>query len=346
MTKPDLRSADRRRRLADLSTPVILALIIVAVALIASLMGSRVMERTVTTGLINLVMVIGLYVFVGNSGVFSFGHMAFAAIGAYTAALLVLDPVRKPLLIENIPGWLADASTGPVEATIIAGVVAAIFGFIVSIPVARLSGIGASIATFAVLVIVFVVASNLKQITNGTNGMVGVPTSTTVSSGIVWSLVALAIAFAFQLSRWGFRLRASREDEVAAQAVGIGIRRERRIALVLSAFIFGIGGALYGLFFGTFTPEAFFVNGSFMVIAMLVVGGITSLSGAVVGSVLISVLTEALRRAEEGFSLGFVDVGRTPGLREVGLALVLVAILVLRPAGLLGGRELKAPVRK
>jgi branched-chain amino acid transport system permease protein len=343
--KMDLQAADRRRLLEHVSTPAILAVLIILVVLLGSF-GSEVMQRTVTTGLINLVMVIGLYVFVGNSGIFSFGHMAFAGIGAYTAALLVLDPERKPLLIENIPGWLADASAGPVEATLIAGLVAAVFGLIVAIPVARLSGIGASIATFAVLVIVFVVTSNLKQITNGTNGMVGVPTSTTVTSGLVWALVALVIAFVFQISRWGFRLRASREDEIAAQAIGIGVRGERRIALVLSAFIFGIGGALYGLFYGTFTPEAFFVNGSFMVIAMLVVGGLTSLSGAVVGSVLISVLTETLRRAEEGFSLGFVSIGHTPGLREVGLALVLVAILILRPAGLLGGRELKLPRRR
>jgi branched-chain amino acid transport system permease protein len=333
---------DRRRLLEHASTPFLLAVLVAAVALLGSL-GSEVMQRTVSTGLVNLVMVIGLYVFVGNSGIFSFGHMAFAAIGAYTAALLVLDPVRKPLLIENIPEWLAAVNASPVEATIVAGLVAALFGLIVAVPLARLSGIGASIGTFAVLVIVFVVTSNLKQITNGTNGMVGVPTSTTVSSALLWSFIALAIAFVFQTSRWGFRLRASREDEIAAQAVGIGVRSERRIALVISAFIFGVGGALYGLFLGTFTPDQFFVNGSFMVIAMLVVGGLTSLSGAVVGSVVISVLTEGLRRAEEGFSLGFVDVGRTPGLREVGLAIVLVVILVLRPAGLLGGRELKWP---
>ncbi len=331
------------RRAAVVSTPVLLgALILVATGL--GMLGSNVLERTLLIALINLLFVIALYIFIGNSGVFSFGHMSFMAVGAYTAGLLTIEPEKKKVLIEGVPGWIADVHMTPLHATLIGGLAAGVFGVLVSIPLARMSGIAATISSFAILVIVYSVASHLNQFTNGVRGMDGIPTTTTIRDGLVWSLIVLVVAFLFQVSRWGFRLRASREDEVAAQAIGIGIRNERRIALVVSAFFFGVGGALYAQFLGVITPETFFVNGTFTVVLMLVVGGLTSLSGAVIGSIAISVVAETLRRVEEGFSVGFVTVGDHPGLREVGLAVVLLLILLLRPDGLLGGRELMLPI--
>jgi branched-chain amino acid transport system permease protein len=154
------------------------------------------------------------------------------------------------------------------------------------------------------------------------------------------------VAWGFQRSRSGLRLRASREDDGAAHAIGIRVTRERGIAFVLSAFFVGAGGALYGMFIGSFTPDAFFLNITFLITAMLIIGGMTSLAGAVVGTIVISVLAEFLRRAEQGFDLGLFQVSARPGLREVGLAIAMLAILILRPAGVTGGRELAWPFRK
>jgi branched-chain amino acid transport system permease protein len=285
--------------------------------------------------------VIGLYTFVGVSGVFSFGHAAFMAIGAYAGAIFAMPPTTKQFVLPDLPRFLADVHLGAFPATLAAGGVAAAVALVLAVPLMRLSGLTAGLATFAVLVIVNVVARNWQQLTHGTAGISGIPTTTTVWVALVWALVAMAVTWAFQRSRFGLRLRASREDEGAAYAIGIHVSRERGIAFVLSAFFVGAGGALYGMFIGSFTPDAFFLNITFLITAMLIVGGMTSLAGAVVGAIVISTLAELLRRVEEGVDFGLFRLSAHPGLREVGLALVMLAILILRPAGLTGGHEVR-----
>jgi branched-chain amino acid transport system permease protein len=305
--------------------------------------GDELIVRVATVALMNLVIVIGLYVFVGNSGVFSFGHVAFAAIGAYTAAILVVPPTSedgvtgKDILLSDLPGFLLRAHTGPLLATLIGGLVAAALAAVISLPLMRLSGIAASIATFSLLLIVNVVASNWRSVTNGTGGIAGVPTSTTAWVALCWALVAMGAAFLFQQTRFCLRLRASREDEVAARGSGIGVFPERRLAFVLSAFVVGVGGGLYGQYLGSFSPGAFYLPLTFVTVAMLVIGGVTSLAGAVLGTVFVATISEVFRRVEEA-----VDVS---ALSQIGLAVVMLLVLTLRPGGLTGGAEVRLPRR-
>jgi branched-subunit amino acid ABC-type transport system permease component len=308
-------------------------------AVLAWSIGPDSLDRVTVLAIIDLVLVIGLYTFVGVSGVFSFGHAAFMAIGAYAGAIFVMSPQTKQFVLPDLPRFLADLQLGAVPAVIAAGGVAAVVALVLAVPLMRLSGLTAGLATFAVLVIVNVVARNWQQLTHGTAGISGIPTSTTIWVALVWALVAMAIAWAFQRSRFGLRLRASREDEDAARALGVHVAFERGIAFVLSAFFVGAGGALYGMFIGSFTPDAFFLNITFLTLAMLIIGGMTSLAGAVVGTIAIATLAEFLRRVEEGMDFGVFRLSAHPGLREVGLALAMLAILILRPAGLTGGRE-------
>jgi branched-subunit amino acid ABC-type transport system permease component len=317
----------------------LMALTVLA-TLLAWTLGPDSLDRVTLLAVIDLILVIGLYTFVGISGVFSFGHVAFMAIGAYAGAIFVMPATTKEFVLPDLPGFLAEVHLGALPATIAAGGVAAAVALVLAVPLVRLSGLTAGLATFAVLVIVNVVARNWQQLTHGTAGISGIPTSTTVSVALVWALVAMAAAWAFQRSRFGLRLRASREDEGAAHAIGIRVARERGIAFVLSAFFVGAGGALYGMFIGSFTPDAFFLNITFLITAMLIIGGMTSLAGAVVGTIAISTLAELLRRVEDGMDFGVFRLSAHPGLREVGLALVMLAILILRPAGLTGGNEL------
>lgn len=303
--------------------------------------GDELVVRVLTVGLMNLVMVIGLYIFVGNSGVFSFGHIAFAAIGAYTAGILVVPPTSvggvtgKDVLLSGLPTFLRDAHTSPLAATLIGGLVAATVAAVISLPLMRLSGIAASIATFALLLIVNVVASNWRSLTNGTGGIAGVPTSTTAWVALCWSLLAMVAAFLFQTTRFCLRLRASREDEVAARGAGIGVYMERRLAFVLSAFVVGVGGALYGQYLGSFSPGAFYLPLTFVTVAMLVIGGLTSLAGAVFGAVFVATISELFRRAEETIHVS--------ALSQIGLAVVMLLVLTLRPGGLTGGAEATIP---
>jgi branched-chain amino acid transport system permease protein len=319
-------------RLSALATPALLMGVVAVSAVVTGWLAAPEIDYAVVTALVLLVVVIGLYVFTGNSGVFSFGHIALMAIGGYTAALLSVPAGRKEILFPEMPGFLAHASVAPLPAVLIGGLVAAITAGLFAVPLMRLAGLTAALGTFALLFIVYDVASNWDAVTNGGAGIGGIPRVTTQGSALVWALVFIALAWWFQHSRVGLRLRASREDERAAEASGVNVARERGIAFVLSAFVVGVGGGLYAQHIGTITPEAFYLPLTFLTLAMLVIGGINALSGAVIGVVVVTALQQALVQLE-------ARVDR-PGITEVGLSLAMLAMLLARPRGLTAGREI------
>jgi branched-chain amino acid transport system permease protein len=318
----------------------LLLLLVLAAAEIAWATGGSITKGVVVVALINLTLVVGLYIFVGNSGVFSFGSIGFAAIGAYTSGLLVIPTEQKEILQPDLPEFIASAHFGSIGATLMGGFLAALVAGAFAIPLMRLSGIAAALATFAMLVIIRTVANSWTEVTNGAAGLSGLPVTTSKNAAMTWAMIAIAVAFAFQSTGLGLRLRGSREDDVAARSLGIGVRMERRVAWVLHAFIMGVGGGLYGQYLGSFNANFFYLALTFTTLAMLVVGGMTSLSGAVIGSLTISFIAEFLRRVEQGVDISVLHIPSRLGLREVGLAILMLAILILRPRGLVNGREL------
>ena len=324
-----------------------LAALLVPIALVSSLIAgvSDELESSVITALINLIIVIGLYVFIGNSGVLSFGHISFMAVGAYTVALLTISEVGKGLLLPDLPAFLASAELATLPALLIGGAVAGVLAYLVAVPLMRLSGIAASIATLSLLVIAQVVLQNWDAVTGGSGTLTGIPPDTTLTSALLWACAAGAAAYAFQRSRRGLKLRAARDDEHAARSVGIRIGRERRVAFTLSAVIIAIGGGLYGHFVGSLSPSALYLQLTFLTLAMLVVGGVGSLAGAVVGTAAVSFITEFLARMEEG-GIGPIDIPLRPGIRELVIAALTMLILALRPTGITGSREVPWPGRR
>ena len=141
-----------------------------------ALLGPDSLDRVTVGMVINLILVVGLYMFVGLSGVFSFGHAAFMAIGAYAGAILVIPPETKEFVLPDLPGALAGVHLDPLPASLAAGAISAGVALVLAVPLARLSGLTAGLATFAVLVIVNVVAKNWQQVTHGTAGVTGIPT--------------------------------------------------------------------------------------------------------------------------------------------------------------------------
>ena len=264
-------------------------------------------------------------------------------IGGYTAAILSIDPFIKESVLPDLPSALLTTTVPAPVACVIGGLVAGVFALTLSGPLMRLSGIAAALTSLAVLQIVTVVASQSRTFTNGTLGVDGIPLATGLGGALATALSAIVVAMAFQTSRWGARLRASREDEVAARALGIEVHGERRIAYVLSAVVVGIAGGMFVQLLGSVTPTTMYLDTTFLLIVMLVVGGQTSVSGAVVGTLFVAIVREGLRRVEAGFDLGPVHVDGPLGLAEVGLALILLVTLLARPAGLTSGRELAWP---
>lgn len=321
--------------------PVILTVLLVICYLIAQYgLGDQYQQITLNM-FVMAILVLGLQVFSGNSGILSFGHVSFVAIGAYTSALLTIPAGLKVATFTDMPGflhWILNTEMGPIPSTLIAGGVAAIFGLIVAPPIVRLTGVPAGIATLALLVIVYTFNIQTTSITRGTSTMIGVPSTTTMGSALVWAILALIAACIYAGSRRGLRLRATRENPAAARSVGVGIPVERGVAWVLSAFVSGVGGALYGHYVIAFSAGEFYFDMTFAVVLMLVIGGMTSVSGAVIGTIFITVVKEVLRRIETG-PLN----GNLPGFAELVLAAILLLVLIWRPRGLTAGHEIPWP---
>ena len=321
--------------------PAALCLLLVLAYLLAQFVLAERYDRIALNMFVIAVGVIGLQIFSGNSGVLSFGHVAFMAIGAYVSALLTIPAGIKLATFTEMPGflnWILDVELGTVTSTLIAGVCAAVFALIVAPPIVRLAGVPAGIATLALLVIVYTFNIQTTSITRGTSTMIGVPATTTMESALIWSLIAVVIAFLYQGSRRGLRLRASRENEGAARSVGVTIPVERGVAWVLSAFVMGICGALYAHHIIAFSAGEFYFSMTFTFVLALVLGGLTSVSGAVVGLLFVTVLTEVLRTVETD-TLG----GGLPGFAQLALAVALLLILIVRPRGLTAGHEIPWP---
>lgn len=322
--------------LIPFSTAIGLIVAITLAAVLCQTFGSDSLQRAGAQMFVSMIAVIGLHVFIGNSGVASFGHAAFLAIGAYTVAATRIPGMTKDVMLPDLPGPELDA----VSAALIGGVAAALVAFVFGVVLMRLTGLAAGLSTFALLSIVYVIASNTRTVTGGVSGVFGVPQTTTVMSGLVWAIGAILCAWAFAQTKLCLRLRATREDETAAQSIGIGVLWERVAAFTLSAFLTGVAGGLLAMYLGSFNPDAFYLSITLLTLAMLVVGGASSLSGAVIGTVVISILRELLRSVERGMSIGSFSIPTFNGLQELGTAVALLAILLLRPAGLTLGKEL------
>jgi branched-chain amino acid transport system permease protein len=318
-------------------------LVVVVVAL--STLTSADIQHTSNLMLINMIVVLGLYTFSGHSGVLSFGHVSFMSIGAYGTSLLTIPIAQKATQLPNLPTFLADAEFSTIPAILIVAAFAAILGYLIAIPLMRLSGLSAGIATLSVLVVVQVVISHWDDVTRGQLTLVGTPTDTTLWGSLVWVLVVMLLAYLYQRSRSGKRLRASREDALAARSIGVNIGHDRRIAFALSAGMVSISGGLYGHLLGTFGADTFYFDITFITLAMLVVGGINSMSGAVVGTIVVATIAEVFRQLESGTSVASVDVSLPDGSQEIVLAMMLLGILLFRPNGLTGGREFVLPAR-
>lgn len=327
------------RPLAAIQTPVILIALLAVIASAGFLTTDEAVQVTLTEMFIRVIAVIGLYVFIGNSGIISFGHIAFMCIGAYAAGWATAEPTFKAIMLSGLPEFLKEGQypflASIAGAALLPAAVALFFGFAIM----RLSGTAASIATFAFLIIVNSVYSNWDSVTAGVSSLIGIPTVVGPWTAFAFAAVAVVVAWLFQISRFGLMLRASRDDEVAARSSAVKVVRMRLVAFVVSAALVGMAGGLYAQFLGILTVDAFYLSLCFITIAMLVVGGMFSLTGAVLGVVAVTGIVEFLRIFERGVTIGDAAYTLPSGGQEIGLGIVMALILIFRPNGLSGGHE-------
>ncbi|MBA2595455.1 MAG: branched-chain amino acid ABC transporter permease [Chloroflexota bacterium] len=294
------------------------------------------------------VVAVALALTSGFTGVFSLGQIGFLAIGAYVSALLSMPPAGKqPMLLPGLPEWLAtfDSSgwhpqAALLFASLVGGLAAALIGALVGAPLMRLSGNYVAVATMGFLIIVHSVAVNWDDVTRGARGLSQIPTSTNPWAAYVWAAIAVYVALRLRNSPYGRAMIASRENIIASRSVGVNVLRTRLLAFVVSAFLTGVAGSLLAHQIGTVAPSGFYFATTFTVVIMVVLGGMGSISGAVVGAIIMTLTPELLRPIEDGVSLGPLEFGALYGLSNIIIAIGFILVMIFRPQGLLGDREL------
>jgi branched-chain amino acid transport system permease protein len=314
------------------------AVLVVVVGVLSTLVGSST-EIYFLNALVAVSIVVAIYVFVGNSGVLSFGQISFVAVGAFAAGVMSVPVESKLAVLPDAFPFLRENTVGNVPSLLIAAAVGGIFALLVGIPLMRLSGLAAGIATFAVLEITQNVLREWTKIGPGATVLSLVPETTRALQATVGALIVIGVAFAYQRSRFGRQMRASREDAFAAEGTGINIHLQRLIAFTISGALAGFAGGLLVHLLGSIETRQVYLELTFLTLAMLVIGGVTSLFGAVVGALAVSGLDSLLAEAEEGIDVLGVTVDLWQGSRLVVLGALMALVLILRPSGITGGRE-------
>jgi branched-chain amino acid transport system permease protein len=318
----------------------ILLAVVFALSMAYTSTGGGARQYLVAEMLTNFILALGMQVFIGNTGVLSFGHMAFAQIASYATALVVIPAAAKAKSLPDIPFGLGDIEVGPVTATLVALAVTIAVGAAFGVAVCRASGLAPTMITLAALFVVDQVVKNWEELTRGAGGLTGVPILG--GNGVLWlgAFIALVVAHQFQESRIGRFAAATRDDELAAPALGISLFTSRYAAWMVSIALIALGGALRAQSLGTVNPKQFTLDAGILVLAMVVVGGMRTVSGTVLGTIVITVGNEVFRQLGDPQRLG---IERFPDLFLGG---VMLAAMLARPGGILGDLDVAAVLRR
>ena len=349
----------------DVAWPLIGSLILFGALVAGGLAYQSVLggaaERLVTVMLIDAVIVLGIQIYVGNSGVLSFGHIGFGAIAGYAFAVLAIAPAEKAKRIPDAPFGLADVELSSSLSMLAAVVVTCAVAFVVGIGLARSGAqsgaVSATVITLALLFVTHEVARNWTELTGGERAGLTFPIRGSLDTRApIYAalLTALIVARVYARSRSGRLAAAAREDNLAARAMGVNPLVQQMAALLISVAVVSVGASLRVYEDGSLLPGNFFFNYTLLTLVMLIVGGRNSVTGAVVGVAVITAGRELARRLGqddfEVFGLGLdsapLDWVFRENLQTVFLGLAMLGFMIWRPAGLIDDWELDTWLRR
>jgi branched-chain amino acid transport system permease protein len=335
-----------------------------AVVLFAAFVGTGLLYQTVvggsaksliTTILIDAIMVLGIQIYIGNTGVLSFGHVGFGAIAGYAFAVLAIEPQRKQTVIGGAPFGLDEVHLSPPMAGLAAIgvtlVVAVVVGLGLARSGARSGAVAATVITLALLFMTHELAVNWTSVTGGDRAGLSFSIGDTLTSR--WPIYvalfgAILVALLFARSRPGRLAQAARDDNLAARAMGINPQVQQMAALLVSVVIVVIASSMRVYSIGNITPKFFFFEYTLVTLVMLIVGGRYSVTGALTGVAVISVARESARRlGTTGYEFFGISLDSTAtnwlfreGLPSIVLGVAMLGFMILRPNGLLHDWEL------
>jgi branched-chain amino acid transport system permease protein len=313
---------------------MVIAVVLVLGMIAVRAFGSELAWRTYVVFLLNVMLVVSFQLFIGNSGIMSFGHVAFMGVGAYLTALLTIPLGLKATQLPELPAWLARQEIGLAPAMIASALLAALLAVVLSGGIIRMTESTMAMATLALLVVGHTLFQNWTAVTRGSLGLFGVPVRTSSGVAVAAAIGFVLLARAYKESGSGLRLRATREDVLSSASGGVDIVGTRFGAWVLSAAMMGAAGSLWAQSVIAFDANQFYFAATFATLAMLVVGGRTSVTGAVAGAAIVTFLSDSLARVEQGVSIGPWQLPRITGTVQFSIALLIIVTLIWRPEGL------------
>lgn len=306
-------------------------------------------NQTFDSYMLRILNLCGIYIILGLSmnlingftGLFSLGHAGFMAVGAYTAALLTMSPILKDTVFYAVPiNPIILKLNAPFPIALLAGgIMAALVGALIGAPVLRLKDDYLAIATLGFSEIIRVIFTNTQSLTNGALGLKGIDRVT--NTGWSWGIALITILFIKRLidGSYGKAMLAIREDEIAAEAMGISLFKHKLFSFVIGAFFAGVGGGLLAHMIGTIDPLMFRFILTFNILLIVVLGGIGSITGTVISACVVTVMMEVLRVLEGTMNFGFFTVQGIPGMRMVVFSFLLMVVILWYPRGLMGTNE-------
>lgn len=324
----------------------VLSLIILALVGAYYIWGESYQARILYATFVNLLVVVGLQVFMGNANITSFSHSAFMGIAAYVAAICVTPATMKAISLPLAPWGLNAFELSPIVSALLALGITGILGLLSGLFIARLTGVGVTIVSIAILVIVHSIFLHRTDIFKGNQAFFGIPKIFDLPHITILVIVAIFVARLFRESALGVQLRACADDEVGARAMGVNVYRIRLIAWVVGTMFFATAGIAYAFFLGTISARPFYFNFVFLTVAMLILGGLRSVTGAVFGTLLITIGLEIVRWLETGPTLLSVKLPQMLGLSGLLLGVVIVAVMAFLPNGIMGNREIEEVLKR
>ena len=277
----------------------------------------------------------------GVTGQFSLEPNGFVAIGAYVTALCLLSEDMKWELfqLEDPSPWVLALNTSLVPALLLSGIIASFVAVCLAAPVFRVRGDYLAIVTLGFGFIIKVIAINSPEITNGSIGLNEIPSVINIywTGGI--AIITVVIMLNIVYSKYGRAMKAVRDDEDAASAIGINTFKIKTMAFGTSAFFEGIGGGLLAILLTTISPDLFTFFLTFQLLIIIVLGGLGSMSGAIIGTILVIGGSEWLRFLDAPMNIFGLQTDAHPGLRMVVFSIILIAVMLFAREGIMGKRE-------
>ncbi len=339
LDQPGASSHKNRNRILTAVTAVIfLAILILAdQGIILDSYGVRIIRLcgVYTIAALSMTLINGL------TGQFSLGQAGFMAIGAYTTSLLIIAPDVKEQMyyVTPILGWVRDMHAPFLPAIIIGGLISAAVAFLIGFPVLRLRGDYLAIATLGFSEIIRVLITNLGAITNSSIGIKSIPDTANIWWTTIAAVLCVFLVYKMMKTSFGRAFKSIRDDEVAAEAMGISLFKHKMLSFVISGFLAGRSGGLLASVVGVINPLYFRFTLAYEILLIVVLGGQGSITGTVLSACLITASKEWLRFLDAGFSIGPIQIPEISGLRMLVFSVLLMVVILFYRKGLFGSNE-------